>query len=93
MDGNVEEIERLIQRSMEIIGKDRIEFSHVLLGTNLSEEGPKIEKALTLLEKIPNTNPKKPILANKLGVILNALRLPEKSGRIFSSGFSIASGL
>ncbi len=88
----IEEIERLIKRAMEVIGRDRVEFSHMLLGANLADESPKVEKALALFEKIPNTNPQKSILANKLGVILNALRLPEKAEEYFRRALVLLPG-
>ena len=79
----MEEVTRLTKQSMEFLGEDRIEFSHNLLGAALENQQTKIEKARGLFEKIPNSYPQKPVLANRLGVILNALGNPDKASEYF----------
>ncbi len=80
---SVEEVSRLTKQAMEFLGADRIEFSHSLLGPILEKEKPKIEKARTVFEKIPNTYTQKPFFANRLGVILNAIGYPDKAAEYF----------
>lgn len=79
----VEEVQRLTKQAIEILGNDRIDFSHNLMGPVLENHRTKIEKAKTLFEKIPNTHPHKASLANRLGVILNAFGLPDKAAEYF----------
>ncbi|HPY75494.1 MAG TPA: SUMF1/EgtB/PvdO family nonheme iron enzyme [Planctomycetota bacterium] len=79
----IEEMERLIQKSIEILGQDRIVFSHTLLGISLENQKAKIEKAKNIFEKIPNSHPQKAIFANHLGVISNAMGMPDKAAEYF----------
>ena len=68
---------------MHILKHDRVEFNHQFLGASLEAHAAKIEKAKSLFEQIANTHPQKPIFANRIGVILNALGLPEKAAEYF----------
>lgn len=77
------EIEKLIGPAMEVIGQDKVEYAHAFLASKLESEKLNIEKARTLFDKIPNSNPNKPILANRIGVILFAIGSPEKASEYF----------
>lgn len=79
----VEEVARLTKQAIDFLGADRIDFSHSLLTPILENQKQKIEKALTLFEKIPNTHNQKPVFANRLGVILNAMGVPDKAAEYF----------
>jgi len=83
VNDTVDEVARLTKQAMEFLGADRIEFSHSLLGPILENQRPKIEKAKALFEKIPNSHPQKTLFANRLGVILNALGVPDKASEYF----------
>ncbi|BBM88081.1 SUMF1/EgtB/PvdO family nonheme iron enzyme [Candidatus Uabimicrobium amorphum] len=77
------EIEKLIGPAMEVIGQDKVEYAHAFLASKLENEKLNIEKARTLFDKIPNSHPNKPILANRIGVILFAIGSPEKASEYF----------
>lgn len=84
------EIEKLIQRSMEIIGQEKVNFSHTFLANKLDSEKLKLEKARSLFDKIPNSNVNKPTLANKIGLILFAIGSPDKASEYFRRALVLA---
>ena len=88
----VDEVQKLTKQAVELLGEIRIEFSHNLLGPVLENQRGKIEKARTLFEKIPNTHQHKPTLANRLGIIMNAMGDPEKAAEYFRRALVLLPG-